>query len=304
MRTFLKDVGEITSGNREELLEKCSNSWYAFLEKYKESNSYLGDETLNMLQIVELTAAITSRVLQQTYNRDLIIETKNCILCLLTKIWNSSFKNELEQKYNFLSLLNLPTMMEKLGPLKYHWEGSFRGEKTLSIVKRNINKNSSSSLWKITLRKCLVESYLLGINQDTTNEKRLRSSCRTYLSMDDVYQKMKDGKTAISASITITNVIYVVLDNSASVLRVDVQETVVVGGTTYLSLKIHDSVETIKDTDILLNASCAYILLLPLKIQEKVYFLIVSNTWKQIHVEGSDIKLQPYTVSRTYPSFS
>jgi hypothetical protein len=252
---------------------------------------------------VELTAAITSRVLQQSYNEDLIDETRNCILCLLTKIWNSPFKNEIEQKYNYLSLLNLPMIMQKLGPLKFHWEGSFRGEKVLSIVKNNVNKNSSSSLWKNTLRKCLVESYLLGMNQDSPNEKRLRSSCRTYLSYDDVYEKVVGGKTALCASITTNNVMYMVLDSCASVLRVDVEETIVLDGATYFSIKIHDSVETIKETETLLQASCAYMILLPLSIHDKIYYLILSNTWKQLHIDGGQITLQPYTVSRMYPSF-
>ena len=63
--------------------------------------------------------------------------------------------------YNFSCLLNIPGQIEALGPVRNRWEGGFRGEGFLRVVKPSIiskRLNWSPNLMKNLLRqKCLLQ---------------------------------------------------------------------------------------------------------------------------------------------------
>ena len=73
--------------------------------------------------------------MQKEYSAQHIERTKVCISNLL--IYMEAYcPGERISKYNFLSLLNLPTTMEELGPLRNIWEGGQSGEIFLLLLNR------------------------------------------------------------------------------------------------------------------------------------------------------------------------
>lgn len=79
------------------------------------------------------------------------------------------------KKGNFLSLLNLPSQVEKFGSLKNFWEGS--RERSIQQIKPYLIKTrSTSSFYKTKLQKMYIAQTLQNIseemNDDNTSENR------------------------------------------------------------------------------------------------------------------------------------
>ena len=79
-------------------------------------------------------------------------------------------KNEKPQwisSYNYLCLLNLPTIAQKFGPLKNIWEGGYIGEGYLRIVKpymkRGLGKNWEQNIHRGVIERKHLISYVSSI---------------------------------------------------------------------------------------------------------------------------------------------
>ena len=58
--------------------------------------------------------------------------------------------------YNLACLMNLPTMMERFGPLRHLWEGATRGEGFLRFVKPMMTQGFKQAKWHVHLHKNLL----------------------------------------------------------------------------------------------------------------------------------------------------
>ena len=90
--------------------------------------------------------AFIQRVMQSTYTCKLIDETDNYIKLFLSFLheWDANTKNKDSKpiwlsSYSLLNLLNLHEMMLRFGPVRNLWEGGYRGEGILRLVKHHIS---------------------------------------------------------------------------------------------------------------------------------------------------------------------
>ena len=114
-------------------------------------------------------------------------------------------------KYNFQSLMNLPTTMRKFGPLRNYWEGSMQGEGYLKLVKPKID-NLKTKNWHVNAHTKLMEDRLLDRvlldftlkdGNDTSfleynrmkyiRKDRQIKMMQSYKCVDDVYSLMNKG---------------------------------------------------------------------------------------------------------------
>jgi len=148
MKAVLANLGSIYSGNKKELLEKL----------IEEKKKTIKDRLSNVSQLAMILSSfhsIAAMCMASTYDDDLTQRQKLEVIKFLTLMTKYSPRS-VQKKYNFVSLLNLPSMMREFGPIRESlWEGGMKGEKFLSILKPLIHKNSAK--WeKIALANCYV----------------------------------------------------------------------------------------------------------------------------------------------------
>ena len=164
------------------------------------------------------------------------------LLCLLSRLMNDDNSNEMEhcdyikcflsfcdlfenvayklddqnpfwfKKGNFLSLLNLPSQIEKFGSLKYYWEGS--RERTIQQIKPYLIKTRlTSSFYKAKLKKMYTSQTFKVMNDLFQDENAYKSSSYERFSSFNVYSFNHE----LSALINDRDVISViVLDHNSS----------------------------------------------------------------------------------------
>jgi hypothetical protein len=301
LKLFLKSIGETTGGTKDDLVDRSISSWNNYLQRFTERNFYVGDETLRIVQMMELTSAIASRVLQPVYHSSLIKETRACVLSLLTVIYNSPYRVEISNKYNYFSLINIPLSMERWGPLKFHWEGSYRGEKILSTIKPNLHKNGKD-WWVHTLRSVLVHLYLQGIQHDVSDDTKLRSVCKSYNSREEVNQLLDNGIGIVSACITKKKHFFC-LKHEGGIISLIVIAHTHYGNNTYLQMKSSEQSLTSVEMQELMEDIDTFVMLLPVCVMGKVTHLLFTKSWKQLVLENHEYVLVPYTVTQKYPLY-
>jgi len=117
-------------------------------------------KTIDFCKCLRTMFLVAGQLIQKEYSAQHIEPTKVCISNLLIYM-DAYCPGEIISKHNFLSLVNLPTTMEELGPLRNIWEGGQSGEKNLTVIKSHINKNGSD--WeKPCIGKVMVD--LIGGN--------------------------------------------------------------------------------------------------------------------------------------------
>jgi hypothetical protein len=81
--------------------------------------------------------------------------------------------------YNFLSLLNLPDVVRRYGPIRNVWEGGAQGEGVLRFVKPNV-KNGMRRAWELATMKTLMRKkameYVVDQTVGTGESRRSRNN--------------------------------------------------------------------------------------------------------------------------------
>jgi len=121
--------------------------------------------------------------------------------------------------YNFLSLLNLPDIIQRYGPLRNFWEGGICGEAIIASVKPEITmglrKNWSCSLLKKVMRKKAFESIDSNSSKFPGNKVQNshldKSSFRKYSGLAEL-KYLLDNRKPLSCIIQF-NKIYIAFDD-------------------------------------------------------------------------------------------
>ena len=130
------------------------------------SPTEVGGNVDNVVNVIRAMHAMISRLMRRTVNDEKIRDCERHIHLFLS--YFSKFDSDLrgEQKrtwvrsYNFMSLLNLPDILKKYGPLRNLWEGGGQGERVLSVVKPSwcgYRKNWMPNMLDRMLRQMAVE---------------------------------------------------------------------------------------------------------------------------------------------------
>ena len=86
-------------------------------------------------------------------------------------------------KYNFQSLMNVPSAMRYFGPLRNYWEGSMQGEGYLKVVKPKID-NLKTKNWHVNAHTKILEDHVFDrVLLDYTKEKHENGAWLEYNKM-------------------------------------------------------------------------------------------------------------------------
>ena len=162
-------------------------------------------------------------VMQREVTKDLVARTELAVRVFLsamddldTNMRAAKSKPVVVSQYNFLCLLNVPGTMEEVGPLKNLWEGDWRGEKILRIVKPAINQglrtNWEANALKNICREMAFNSMLDNKDKPSYNDNSLfhesalqnrSTKFHKYESQLDIQQRLRCSdrakKTPVSA---------------------------------------------------------------------------------------------------------
>ena len=98
--------------------------------------------------------------------------------------------------YNFICLLNIPSVIQKYGPIRIIWEGAKQGEGYIRVIKPELSLCLQNN-WHMSKMKKLVQQDALtllmkkhGIEYRLTEERKQQSSdYHFYPSLHSVHQK-------------------------------------------------------------------------------------------------------------------
>jgi hypothetical protein len=163
---FHRDTKVFLRAAREQYIEWCriweygstatpfgphvSTNLLAYCRMFKCVYSYL-DEMTNISDKEEVTlakqvsaawVAVVARIMQPVYTSRHIDETERYILLFLSlhldlnkRCMKDGKRTKLETTANLNSLLDLPEVMRRFGPLRMYWEGNWMGEGLLRVMK-------------------------------------------------------------------------------------------------------------------------------------------------------------------------
>ena len=189
---------------------------------------------------------------------------------------------------NFICLLNLPLLIEDVGPLRNLWEGGDIGEKVLGFVKDEFNgfrKNWSKALLinvynQSTMEK-IMSSSAMGLDENKYNRY---GRFHKYRSKIEVRLLLTDHK--VLSIIEYENTSFFIILQDGSSMRLDVhssQNIKIMCGFTYFLWTINDT-----ETKMILEEKqiTRYCLLLPWLLQNphdtKKYYTAISDDWKTL----------------------
>ena len=152
IKDFLSSLGKNCSGRKGELLQRALKAAEDL------QRGLICESSSRFAELLSLFYKIVSHVMQNKYSSDHIHTTEIHILRFMTCMAEYSPKT-VQNKYNYLSLMNFPKLMKHFGPVRNIWEGGYRGEKFLSVLKPLIHRNSSS--WEYNLlRNCFTSQEI------------------------------------------------------------------------------------------------------------------------------------------------
>lgn len=283
--TFLKQhavlIGYTTLGRtKEELIDLCHTTFSISID------DRLG-KTNTLCSVMRKLNTVTSFIMSKCYDEENHIARTKAMIHEFLVAMEAFSPGDIIAKYNFLSFLNVPRIMEELGPISNIWEGGTIGEKILTIVKPNINKNAYE--WeKATLKNVAVDlivsistrSYFEDITRssiykDTIGHIWYKRSCEkkqyyAYKNYEHVESILKQHGS-ISCFI-FQKRLYVYTKPSHFFYEIDVT-----GESFFLKLTLKNEAVT-KST---IDNSCKYILMLPfVNTDDDRCYIGISSEWK------------------------
>lgn len=214
--------------------------------------------------------------------------------------------------YNFLSLLNLPNMIEKLGPLRNIWEGGFQGEGYIQQVKPLINMGLRKK-WATSTMKRLLKNGSLEYIIDSSFPTKQPKKPVGYHRYDDLGSVLVafESRTPLSAAILEDGTFAVIVrgdnrggttDKYIRVLRVEFEKQV--NGCSYHSWKMEEVQGHILP-DLPVGALMANgvledrksVLLLPLlgrnglpAMDDAPLYTVINSEWQEINEAGDLVR--------------
>ena len=211
-RRHLSLLGETVGGRSEDVKKRCIDEYSMSIDERMKS-------TVCLCKCLKEMYHVAAHVMQKNYysNSDHAERTHECCVNLLSSV-ERYMPGEIVSKYNFLSLLNLSTTMNEVGPLSNIWEGGMIGEKFLTLIKMCINKNGGP--WeKACINKVMVhligenrcdvlcEQFRHNTNDDfillrhATTSKRQRKKILRYESIDAIRLLIEQHQVPISGMV-------------------------------------------------------------------------------------------------------
>ena len=248
-----------------------------------------------LMSLVNCKTCLIYRVMSKEMNKQMIKE-----ISLYTKLFLSLYvkfdilydphkkKPSWVTASNFICLLNLPLLIEDVGPLRNLWEGGDIGEKVLGFVKDEFNgfrKNWSKALLinvynQSTMEK-IMSSSAMGLDENKYNRY---GRFHKYRSKIEVRLLLTDHK--VLSIIEYENTSFFIILQDGSSMRLDVhssQNIKIMCGFTYFLWTINDT-----ETKMILEEKqiTRYCLLLPWLLQNphdtKKYYTAISDDWKTL----------------------
>jgi hypothetical protein len=145
---------------------RLSSWFFSPIKLIAPSPTEVGGNVDNVVHVIWALQAMISRLMSRTIDDEIIRDCKRHIHIFLS--YFSKFDTDLRgehkrtwvRSYNFMSLLNLPSVLKKYGPLRNLWEGGGQGERVLSVVKPTwggYRKNWMSNMLDRMLRQMAIE---------------------------------------------------------------------------------------------------------------------------------------------------
>ena len=193
------------SQEREELLEKgmvLISSWIALVSRLmqREVTEELVQDTERHVKIfLSAIHDVDTTLLGRT------TENNDCDDSDEEEANDKKKKPLIETTGNLSSLLNLPAVMRKFGPLRNYWEGGYKGEGILRLLKPAITQGTHMHWFASAALKKLYHEKSVGLLLKKEGGKNLdlcqfdTVAYRTYKSEEDLLKhvKNKDGISAV-----------------------------------------------------------------------------------------------------------
>ena len=147
------------------------SSWFFLpINLIAPSPTEVGGNVDHDVHVIRALHAMISSLMRRTIDNEKILDCERHIHLFLS--YFSKFDTDLRgehtrtwvRSYNFMSLLNLPEVLKKYGPLRNLWEGGGQGERVISVVKPTwggYRKNWMPSMLDTNVFKA-CQSILLG----------------------------------------------------------------------------------------------------------------------------------------------
>jgi hypothetical protein len=150
----------------------------------------------NVFRVVGALHSMMSRLMEESTTEEKVRSVRAHIKLFLTvfEMFDKDIRNEDEKPKwigcsNFISLLNLPGVMERFGPLRNLWEGGGQGEKILQVIKpswvgyrKNWHKNIMDAILRDMAMSRIDEKYCereqeLEENQQCRRRRKKMKMC-------------------------------------------------------------------------------------------------------------------------------
>lgn len=205
--------------------------------------------------------------------------------------------------YNFICLLNLPSAMEKFGPLRGLWEGGPMGEKFAGFAKPFMKQGIRQQNWHRNLHRRLLRAKAFASIRsvpepplsDVTSEKALGDRSRHFhkykseFDFVDLFNRVRiNRKQPISVVLLLkedgTVAIYGVVGDYDTIMQVSLIEneaTTHALGLTYFTFMSKQLRESVPWADVSTSVRrIGYGLLLPLLQPGRSQFALISSNWE------------------------
>jgi len=312
---WLQCRGLDTKGNAQELRDKVASYIASTDDTPLEQTLSPNDVKAVVTVCTDMLACIMDSEVTQEHICKVNVLVRIFLQCydqLDKSIRKSTEKPEVISKPNFCSLLNLPETMATFGPLRNLWEGEFRGEGALRVLKPLICQGLRPK-WQVhLLRKMLKHKSLDSVLEKQKKEKidllskdGLRSYSRKFQKYNSRFDFLIHFKAiSIGDKVPLSIVILETDRNPCKILAVvgdfntlleieflaTAEQSRKKFGLTYYKFTVPDEAKLSSWDDVVSTSTVAKIgfaLLLPLldtknETEETRLFALVSSNWKSL----------------------
>jgi hypothetical protein len=193
--------------------------WYVcILEKY--INQSIVDDFVLLRNVIDTLSCLLSRCLQRIVNDKLCRSVErhvkiflNCYV-LMDQQLNGPDSHSWISKYNFLSLLNLHKQIANYGPLHNMWEGSYIGEKIITLLKPEITSGLRKN-WSVNVYKKYIRKLFFGVMEVKYNfrEPKVTGSKKRYTTFLEIEHRIMHSLPIVADYCNYQKVLYISFDN-------------------------------------------------------------------------------------------
>ena len=195
--------------------------------------------------------------------------------------------------YNFISLLNVPKVLEKYGSMRNIWEGGEKGEGFLKTVKSHI-PNSYTKNWHVNLMtKLLKEKALYALTEEEMNKDREKGHKGHIYSSGTVLEERLLHRKPLSVTAGLNKILHVAFykgrrnrDGTQTIMqrKVNIVHGGVnkINGMCYFQIELDDAAVELRSTEHIYNQG----LLLPAlsenglpSLAQTAHYTVIFDNW-------------------------